>query len=1100
MVKIAGKFNNKLGDLAKVGAKKILIIVAIIGICFIMLAGMAKTVLGDSVNWTPTESGNPSNATSAAKASASQGVEIDKNEVINTELVNKGYSEEEIENITQEEVIEDLKMSEKLDKEINSLDDCTVAEIMWCSSEEYDKYLESPEQLEFLLNAQLVTQFPKIENLDENNVNGVIEFKRIKTDDSGNDQETLLKFVEMNEFDTMFDNYKNSGDTTVLNCFAVDDEGNAIVATWSEEIGEFESTNSAKRTGDRIVVGHTEETIKEEYDSRYTVTEDDETMIKATYAQYTINKVCINYKDMIKSYTLPFEYLWALLVMGRSYDFVEELAQLAYDSQIIIGIYDSVTTTVTVNTKTYTENFQEGTEEFQREDSYIEYSHMDPVIEEELNTGEDERIETEIAGITAEYESVGEEECTRELNYQESEVYTYYDQNKKTTRQAVTSIEIMIADVWIATIDTEVQNTNSVEPEQSSINEQDDEEWVDCEDYPILQEEFSYTPDEILEGDEIRETIIIETIEPTSETEESEEEPEIIEMEVDLVFNQYIEKYKRENSYRQQRITEKSTVSTINKNGNKYEKIKTNILEKTDTDEGTKNNFVKILNNNDTAFTAFNDKGTVDWLKEMLSENESTIDFVNLTFYLVNETFDNEEYDIGDFEFNEIFTPEEFKEVDKNNKPGGSYAQSATFEQFLHSWECANPPKNEEGDKYWVYCDYTGRLAAGYGVDIYWHPFVMDGWTVDENGPVYDYLPIATEADFDEGVADVNNSTFEKIGVDSSEFLIVKTTGANLSVNFILISADTKQPILIDKAVTDSGGKAVEQTASTLVDKINEEHNLNLTEYQKHALIAMFYNTGSGDDIANEFINCYKEYWDEETDNLFGNKEGVNWEHELYTKFFYEHRFSAGKESLIPRREAEWILFQTGYYNRPGVYYVESGAGSTNPDGLIRPVSENIKVSSGYGKRILAGVEDFHEGVDYDCTVGTELYATHDGIVIAVENDINEYKLDPTLEYWKNKYGTTMASYGNYVIIASNNGKFATLYAHCEYNGIKVNVGDTVSQGQVVAISGHTGNSSGPHLHFELRLDPNNYNNKYGRTDAELYIGNSKLKDEGYLD
>jgi murein DD-endopeptidase MepM/ murein hydrolase activator NlpD len=56
--------------------------------------------------------------------------------------------------------------------------------------------------------------------------------------------------------------------------------------------------------------------------------------------------------------------------------------------------------------------------------------------------------------------------------------------------------------------------------------------------------------------------------------------------------------------------------------------------------------------------------------------------------------------------------------------------------------------------------------------------------------------------------------------------------------------------------------------------------------------------------------------------------------------------------------------------------------------------------------------------------------------------------------------------YGNYIVIDHGNG-FQTLYAHL--SRIFVNVGDSVAQGTVIGLVGNTGNSTGPHLHFEIR-------------------------------
>lgn len=83
--------------------------------------------------------------------------------------------------------------------------------------------------------------------------------------------------------------------------------------------------------------------------------------------------------------------------------------------------------------------------------------------------------------------------------------------------------------------------------------------------------------------------------------------------------------------------------------------------------------------------------------------------------------------------------------------------------------------------------------------------------------------------------------------------------------------------------------------------------------------------------------------------------------------------------------------------------------------------------------------------------------------------------------------------YGNYVIIQHSDGNY-TLYAHLHTNTITVKAGDIVSQGQVIGKIGSTGNSTGPHLHFEVRLGENT---RDARVDPLEYIDQDNPRPSG---
>ncbi|TMC47985.1 MAG: hypothetical protein E6J14_13520 [Chloroflexi bacterium] len=95
-----------------------------------------------------------------------------------------------------------------------------------------------------------------------------------------------------------------------------------------------------------------------------------------------------------------------------------------------------------------------------------------------------------------------------------------------------------------------------------------------------------------------------------------------------------------------------------------------------------------------------------------------------------------------------------------------------------------------------------------------------------------------------------------------------------------------------------------------------------------------------------------------------------------------------------------------------------------------------------------AGFPHFHTGIDMAAPLGTPVFAVADGIVAAAS--------------------TSTVGYGNHVIIA-HDGHTLTLYGHLQV--MLVHAGDTVHQGQPIGLMGSTGNSTGPHTHFELRVD-----------------------------
>lgn len=128
-----------------------------------------------------------------------------------------------------------------------------------------------------------------------------------------------------------------------------------------------------------------------------------------------------------------------------------------------------------------------------------------------------------------------------------------------------------------------------------------------------------------------------------------------------------------------------------------------------------------------------------------------------------------------------------------------------------------------------------------------------------------------------------------------------------------------------------------------------------------------------------------------------------------------------------------------------------AASSGTSSSGFIRPVKTGSITATMYyssGK--------YHGAVDFGVPVGTPVYAAADGVVVTAT--------------WGGS-----DSYGYYVKIKHYNGLY-TLYAHA--SSLVVSAGQVVKQGQLIMYSGNTGNSTGPHCHFEVRVSPGGYSNR----------------------
>lgn len=218
---------------------------------------------------------------------------------------------------------------------------------------------------------------------------------------------------------------------------------------------------------------------------------------------------------------------------------------------------------------------------------------------------------------------------------------------------------------------------------------------------------------------------------------------------------------------------------------------------------------------------------------------------------------------------------------------------------------------------------------------------------------------------------------------------------------------------------------------------------------------------GVPDSIIAEFIKVYSYNVDFQRDIWAGDKVEI-----LYSvnrtddgdfvrgeNLLYAALYTRGKPNVIFR------------FDNGGTVEFFDEKGNPVKKALMRTPIDGARVTSGFGLRRhpIQGYTKMHKGTDFGAPSGTPIFAAGDGTV--------------TRANW-------FSGYGKYVSI-KHNGTYSTAYAHMSQ--INVKPGQRVRQGQVIGRVGSTGNSTGPHLHFEVIKDGSQIN---PTKVANLAIGN----------
>jgi len=152
-----------------------------------------------------------------------------------------------------------------------------------------------------------------------------------------------------------------------------------------------------------------------------------------------------------------------------------------------------------------------------------------------------------------------------------------------------------------------------------------------------------------------------------------------------------------------------------------------------------------------------------------------------------------------------------------------------------------------------------------------------------------------------------------------------------------------------------------------------------------------------------------------------------------------------GVQESIESLEQEAALQEDSFYDL--IEFLEERKSVLLATPSIRPCRGWVTSGFGYRRDPFTGERELHRAVDIATRIGTPFVAAADGIVVSSEKD---------------------RVFGNIVEIDHGNG-FVTRYGHTLANFVKK--GDMVRRGQVIGTVGNTGRSTGPHLHYEIRLN-----------------------------
>lgn len=213
-------------------------------------------------------------------------------------------------------------------------------------------------------------------------------------------------------------------------------------------------------------------------------------------------------------------------------------------------------------------------------------------------------------------------------------------------------------------------------------------------------------------------------------------------------------------------------------------------------------------------------------------------------------------------------------------------------------------------------------------------------------------------------------------------------------------------------------------------------------------------------------VESVKETYNEKQNELTASVNNVN--KVIADLSQNETEANAENAKLAKEREAadsavdDWYkAYYASLQNNSGSTGGSGGSSTSGSGGYVStgsftwPVPSCTNITSPFGWRTMNGGKEFHKGIDISRSgiYGTAIVAADSGRVI---------------QAGFGNYGTGYGGYG-YVVAIDHGGGYSTLYGHC--SSVAVSKGQTVTKGQVIAYVGSSGQATGPHCHFEVRVN-----------------------------